>query len=129
MNVIKISDSMLKIFTIVEVKEELIKTSDLLNSYKKKEHKIVSPLVEKINEIDSSLGLCESEAGIVCVGFISKEIPLDTVEMELGGNDFDKINNLITMQKEIVKALLLKEAASSIIDRINKDAHDVLDGK
>lgn len=36
MNVIKISDSMLKISTIVEVEEEFIKTSDLLNSYKKK---------------------------------------------------------------------------------------------
>lgn len=36
MNVIKISDSMLKISTIVEVKEEFIKTSDLLNFYKKK---------------------------------------------------------------------------------------------
>lgn len=129
MNVIKISDSMLKISTIVEVKEEFIKTSDLLNSYKKKEYKIVSPLVEKINEIDSSLGLCESETGIVCVEFISKEIPLDTVEINLGGNDFDKINNLITMQKEIVEALLLKETTSSIIDRINKNAHDVLDGE
>ena len=129
MNVIKISDSMLKISTIVEVKEQFIKTSDLLNSYKEKEYKIVSPLVEKINEIDSSLRLCESEAGIVCVEFISKEIPLDTVEMELGGNDFDKINNLITMQKEIVEALLLKDVTSSIIDRINKDAHDVLDGE
>lgn len=129
MNVIKISDSMLKISTIVEVKEEFIKTSDLLNFYKKKEHEIVSPLVEKIKEIDSSLGLCESEADIVCVEFTSKEIPLDIVEMKLGGNDFDKINNLITMQKEIVKALLLKDVTSSIIDRINKDAHDVLDGE
>lgn len=129
MNVIKISDSMLKIYTIVEVKEEFIKTSDLLNSYKEKEHKIVSPLVEKINKIDPSLGLCESEAGIVCVEFISKEIPLDTVEMELGENDFDKINNLITMQKEIVEALLLKDVTSSIIDRINQNAHDILDGE
>lgn len=129
MNVIKISDSMLKISTIVEVKEEFIKTSDLLNFYKKKEHEIVSPLVEKIKEIDPSLGLCESEADIVCVEFISKEIPLDTVEMELGGNDFDKINNLITMQKEIVEALLLKDVTSSIIDRINRNAHDVLDGE
>lgn len=49
--------------------------------------------------------------------------------MELGGNDFDKINNLITMQKEIVEELLLKDVTSSIIDRINKDAHDVLDGE
>lgn len=129
MNIIKISDSMLKISTIVEVKEEFIKTSDLLNSYKKKEHKIVSPLIEKIKEVDPNLGLCESEAGIVCVEFISKEIPLDTVEIELGGNDFDKINNLITMQKEIVEALLLKDVTSSIIDRINKDAHNVLDGE
>lgn len=129
MNVIKISDSMLKISTIVEVKEEFIKTSDLLNSYKEKEHKIVSPLVEKINKIDPSLGLCESKEGIVCVEFISKEIPLDTVEMELGGNDFDKINNLITMQKEIVKALLLKDMTSSIIDGINQNAHDILDGE
>jgi hypothetical protein len=129
MNVIKISDSMLKISTIAEVKEEFIKTSDLLNSYKKKEHKIVSPLVEKINEVDPNLGLCESEAGIVCIEFMSKEIPLDTVEIALGGNDFDKINNLITMQKEIVEALLLKEATSSIIDRINKNAHDVFDGE
>lgn len=129
MNVIKISDSMLKISTIVEVKEEFIKTSDLLNSYKKKEHKIVSPLVEKIKKINPSLGLCESETGIVCIEFISKEIPLDTVEIALGGNDFDKINNLITMQKEIVEALLLKDVTSSIIDRINKDAHDVLDGE
>lgn len=129
MNAIKISDSMLKISTIVEVKEEFIKTSDLLNSYKKKEHKIVNPLVETIKEIDPSLGLCESEAGIVCVEFISKEIPLDTIEMKLGGNDFDKINNLITMQKEIVEALLLKDVTSSIIDRINKDVHDVLDGE
>lgn len=129
MNIIKISDSMLKISTIVEVEEEFIKTSDLLNSYKKKEHKIVSPLVEKINEVDPNLGLCESEAGIVCIEFMSKEIPLDTVEIALGGNDFDKINNLITMQKEIVEALLLKEATSSIIDRINKNAHDVLDGE
>lgn len=129
MNVIKISDSMLKISTIVEVEEEFIKTSDLLNSYKKKEHKIVSPLVEKIKEIGPSLGLCKSEMGIVYVEFISKEIPLDTVEINLGGNDFDKINNLITMQKEIVEALLLKETTSSIIDRINKNAHDVLDGE
>lgn len=129
MNVIKISDSMLKISTIVEVKEEFIKTSDLLNFYKKKEHEIVSPLVEKIKEIDPSLGLCESEASIVCIEFISKEIPLDTVEMELGGNDFDKINNLITMQKEIVEALLLKDVTSSIIDRINRNVHDILDGE
>lgn len=129
MNVIKISDSMLKISTIVEVKEEFIKTSDLLNSYKKKEHKIVSPLVEKIKEVDTSLGLCESEAGIVCVEFISKEIPLDTVEIALGGNNFDKINNLVTMQKEIVEALLLKDETSSIIDRINRNAHDILDGE
>ena len=49
--------------------------------------------------------------------------------MELGGNDFDKINNLITMQKEIVEALLLKDVTSSIIDRINKDTHNVLDGE
>lgn len=129
MNIIKISDSMLKISTIAEVKEEFIKTSDLLNSYKKKEHKIVSPLVEKINEVDPNLGLCESEAGIVCIEFMSKEIPLDTVEIALGGNDFDKINNLITMQKEIVEALLLKDVKSSIIDRINQNAHDILDGK
>lgn len=129
MNIIKISDSMLKISTIAEVKEEFIKTSDLLNSYKRKEHKIVSPLVEKINEVDPNLGLCESEAGIVCIEFMSKEIPLDTVEMELGGNDFDKINNLITMQKKIVEALLLKDVTSSIIDRINQNAHDILDGK
>lgn len=129
MNIIKTSDSMLKISTIVEVKEELIKTSDLLNFYKKKEHELVSPLVEKIKEIDSSLGLCESETGTVCVEFISKEIPLDTVEMELGGNDFDKINSLVTMQKEIVEALLLKDAASYIIDRINQNAHDVFDGE
>lgn len=129
MNIIKISDSMLKISTIEEVKEEFIKTSDLLNSYKKKEHKIVSPLVEKIKEVDPSLRLCESEAGIVCIEFISKEIPLDTVEIELGGNDFDKINNLITMQKEIVEALLLKDMTSSIINRINLNAHDILDGE
>ena len=129
MNIIKISDSMLKISTIAEVKEEFIKTSDLLNSYKRKEHEIVSPLVEKIKEVDPNLGLCESEAGIVCIEFISKEIPLDTVEIALGGNDFDKINNLITMQKEIVEALLLNDVTSSIIDRINKDAHNVLDGE
>lgn len=129
MNIIKISDSMLKISTIAEVKEEFIETSNLLNFYKKKEHEIVSPLVEKIKEIDPSLGLCESEAGIVCVEFISKEIPLDTIEMELGGNNFDKINNLITMQKEIVEALLLKDITSSIIDRINRNAHDILDGE
>lgn len=129
MNVIKINDSMLKISTIVEVKEEFIETSNLLNSYKKKEHKIVSPLVETIKEIDPSLGLYESEMGVVCIEFISKEIPLDTVEMELGGNDFDKINNLITMQKEIVEALLLKDVTSSIIDRINRNAHDILDGE
>lgn len=129
MNIIKISDSMLKISTIAEVKEEFIKTSNLLNSYKRKEHEIVSPLVEKIKEVDPNLGLCESEAGIVCIEFMSKEIPLDTVEIALGGNDFDKINNLITMQKEIVEALLLKDVTSSIIDRINKDAHDVLDGE
>lgn len=127
MNVIKINNNKLKISTIVEVKEEFIETSNLLNSYKKKEHKIVSPLVEAIEKIDPSLGLCESEADIVCVEFISKEIPLDTVETALGGNDFDKINNLITMQKEIVEALLLKDVTSSIIDRINRNAHDVLD--
>ena len=102
MNIIKISDSMLKISTIVEVKEEFIEASSLLNFYKKKEHRIVSPLVETIKEVDPSLWLCESEAGIVCVEFISKEIPLDTVEINLGGNDFNKINNLVTMQKEIV---------------------------
>ena len=129
MNIIKISDSMLKISTIAEVKEEFIKTSDLLNSYKKKEHKIVSPLVEKIEEVDPNLGLCESEAGIVCIEFMSKEIPLDTVEIELCGNDFDKINNLITMQKEIVEALLLKDVTSSIIDRINRNAHDIFNGE
>lgn len=129
MNIIKISDSMLKISTIAEVKEEFIKTSDLLNSYKRKEHEIVSPLVEKIKEVDPNLGLCESEAGIVCIEFMSKEIPLDTVEIALGGNDFDKINNLITMQKEIVEALLLKDVTSSIIDRINRNAHNILDGE
>lgn len=129
MNIIKISDSVLKISTIAEVKEEFIKTSDLLNSYKKKEHEIVSPLVEKIKEVDPNLGLCESKAGIVCVEFISKEIPLDTVEIALGGNNFDKINNLITIQKEIVEALLLKDVASSIINRINQNAHNILYGE
>ena len=125
MNIIKVDNDKIKISTIVEVKEEFIETSDLLNFYKKKEHEIVSPLIEKIKEVDPSLGLCESEAGIVCVEFISKEIPLDTVETKLGGVNFDKIDNLITMQKEIVEALLLKDVTSSIIDRINKNAHDI----
>lgn len=114
---------------MVEVKEDFIETSKLLNSYKKKEHEIVSPFIEAIREVDPSLGLCESEAGIICIEFISKEIPLDTVETALGGNDFDKINNLITMQKEIVETLLLKDVTSSIIDGINRNAHDILDGE
>ena len=101
----------------------------MLNYYKKKGHEIVSPLVKEIEKVDPSLGLCESEMGIVCIEFISKEIPLDTVEDALGGNDFDKINNLITMQKEIVEALLLKDVTSSIIDRINQNTHDILDEK
>ena len=129
MNIIKISNDKLKISTIVEVKEEFIEASGLLNSYKKKEYKIVSPLVKMIEEVDPMLGLCESEAGIVCIEFTSKEIPLDTVETALGGVDFDKIDNLITMQKEIVEALLLKDVTSSIIDRINQNAHDILDGE
>lgn len=129
MNIIKVNDNKVRISTIAEVKEEFIETSDLLNFYKKKEHEIVSPLVEEIKEVDPSLGLCESEMGIVCVEFISKEIPLDTVETKLGGIDFDKIDNLITMQKEIVEALLLKDVTNYIIDRINRNAHDILDGE
>lgn len=129
MNIIKVNDNKVRISTIAEVKEEFIETSNLLNFYKKKEHEIVSPLVESIEKVDPSLGLCESEMGIVCIEFTSKEIPLDTVETKLGGIDFDKIDNLVTMQKEIVEALLLKDVTSSIIDRINRNAHDILDGE
>lgn len=125
MNIVKFSEeSNIRISTIIEVEKDLIEKYKFFNSYKKKEPKIISPLIEMIEKVQ----FCPiSSEKFLNIEFISSEIPKNAVEIDLGGIDIEKINVVATMQKELIKALMSRDEADFVIGDIVKKLDRIFD--
>lgn len=119
MNIIKFSENGdVRISTIIGVKKEFVEKSKFFGSYKKKESKMIRPLIEVIEEVQSCPVLnkdSDLDEEFVNIEFISSKIPLNEVEADFGGIDVEKINIIATMQKEIAEALMTRDMANLII--------------
>lgn len=119
MNIIKFSENGdVRISTIIGVKKEFVEKSKFFGSYKKKESKMIRPLIETIEEVEFCPTLnkdSDVDEKFVNIEFISSKIPLDEVEADLGGIDVEKINIIATMQKELAETLMTRDMANLII--------------
>jgi hypothetical protein len=129
MNIIKfLEDGNVKISTIIGVKKDFVEKSKFFNSYKKKEPKIISPLIEIIEEAQfcpTSSEKFNIDEEFLNIEFMSSEIPIDRVEIDLGGIDIEKINVVSTMQRELAEALMSRDAANFVIDDLVEKSNKI----